>query len=100
MDERRLSTRKLMSSALKIYSEDGCRTIGYGQIVNLSEGGMRMISDNKLGVGEKFSLHFRIPHSWNLDFIGDVVHKEAAIECIAYGIKFQEGQDTFILQLL
>jgi phage gp45-like len=100
MDEKRKTERNLIEGELQIYSNDGSRTIGEGRVVDLSEGGMRMISSNKLTVGEKFSLHFSIPNSWNLDFFGNIVHKEAVADSTAYGVQFLAGQDTYILKLL
>jgi len=100
MDEKRKTERKAMDGDLHIYSKDGDETIGEGRVVDLSEGGMRMVSKSDLGMGERFSLHFSVPFCWGLDFFGNIVHKEAAAGSVKYGAKFLEGQDTYIIKLL
>jgi hypothetical protein len=100
MDEKRKTERKAMEGDLHIYSNDGARPVGNGRVLDLSEGGMRIASGSDLSIGERFSMHFSIPLSWDLDFFGNIVYKHPVDGTATYGVQFLEGQDTYILKLL
>lgn len=100
MDEKRKADRKLLEGDLKIYSKDCAHNVCEGKLVDLSERGMRMESDKNLNVGEDLTMHFRVPNNWNLDFRGKIIRKESDVDSATYGVKFFEGQDTFILKML
>lgn len=85
--------------ALHIFSRDISKTIGAGFVTNMNELGMRMISHADLSPGDELSLHFRLPNNWKLDFLGTIVHKTTTPITHSYGIRFREGQGTFLLRL-
>ncbi len=100
MEEKRATRRKPLVSDLRIFSRDRLSGIGIGHVVDLSDRGLRMLTDRIFNIGDELCLHFSVPQKWSFDFAGRVVHREDAIGSNAYGIKFFDGQGTFVLKLL
>jgi hypothetical protein len=100
MREKRKHARRPLVGPLDIKSKDDGSNIAKGYVVDLNERGMRIVTRNDLKMGEEFSLHFRLPNDWALDFLGKIVHKVEGVLTNSYGVEFSKGQETVVLKLL
>jgi hypothetical protein len=98
--ERRNLKRKPLVGKLDIYSKDACLHIGKGYVVDLNEGGLKILTRHKLEAGKDFLLRFSVPRGWTLDFLGRVRHGRRGIAAYTYGVSFLPGQGTFLLKLM
>lgn len=100
MKNQRKTKRKAFVSSVEIYCKDIKRKLGKGFIVDINENGIKLVTAADFKIGEELSLHFALPNGWKFDFFGKVIHEDAGVAAKAYGIKFLEGQVTFVLKLL
>lgn len=83
MDERRKFRRTGAKEKARIASAQSRHE---GSLLDISSGGMRILSDNHIAIGTQVSGQFKImPHTGNFYVSGEVVWAKPAKEPLAFG---------------
>jgi Tfp pilus assembly protein PilZ len=99
MENRRRALRKPFVSPVMVESVEARTKLADGYITNINDGGVGIVTPQKLPVGDELLFNIDMPNGWKFDIFGRIRHAHHGLTINAYNVTFAPGQATFIFNL-